>query len=163
MNIVYLITGSNIGNRLLNLKKAEELIVQRIGNLISTSHIFETEAWGYTSVQFYYNQCFCLESGLGAELILKELLGIEREMGRKRRGGSYEDRIVDIDILFYNDEIINTKTLTIPHPKLHERKFVMVPLVEIAGDFIHPVFGKSIERLLLECDDKLKVTRVDII
>ena len=163
MNIVYLITGSNLGNRLLNLKKAEELIVQRIGNLISASHIFETEAWGYTSAQSYYNQCSCLESGLGAELILKELLEIEREMGRKRTGGSYEDRIVDVDILFYNDEIINTKTLTIPHPKLHERKFVLAPLAEIAEDFTHPIFGKSIGELLLECEDKLEVRQVDLI
>ena len=163
MNKVYLIAGSNIDDRLLNLVRAEELIAQRIGNPIRTSHIFDTESWGYESVHSFYNQCFFLESVLKAEIILKEILGIERIMGRKRHGGSYADRIIDIDILFFNDEIISTKKLTIPHPKLHERKFVLVPLSEIAKDFIHPVFGKSIELILRDCDDKLNVQQVSLI
>jgi 2-amino-4-hydroxy-6-hydroxymethyldihydropteridine diphosphokinase len=85
------------------------------------------------------------------------IIGIEREMGRIRSGESYTDRIIDIDILFYNNLIINTKELTIPHPRLHERRFVLVPLAEIAEDFIHPVFEKSIIRLLQECEDSHSV------
>jgi 2-amino-4-hydroxy-6-hydroxymethyldihydropteridine diphosphokinase len=161
MNKVYLISGSNIDDRLLNLVRAEELIAQQIGNPIRTSHIFDTESWGYESVNSFYNQCFFLESEMKAEIILKEILGIEKIMGRERHDGSYADRIIDIDILFFNDEVISTEKLTIPHPRLHERRFALAPLSEIAGDFIHPVFMKSIGQLLRECDDKLKVNKLD--
>jgi len=157
MNKVYLNTGSNDGDRLSNLYRAKEFIEHRIGNLISISHIYETEPWGYASIKSFYNQCLYLESTLEPENILMGIIGIEREMGRIRSGESYTDRIIDIDILFYNNLIINTKELTIPHPRLHERRFVLVPLAEIAEDFIHPVFEKSIIRLLQECEDSHSV------
>ncbi len=163
MNKVYLLSGSNAGERLIHLNRAKELIELRIGTLSQVSHIFETEAWGYVSDQSYYNQCLYLESALEPNSILNEILSIETEMGRKRSGKSYTDRIIDIDILFYNNEIIRTKELTIPHPRLHQRKFALVPLAEIAKDFVHPVFRKSIGQILENCEDKLKVIKLDLI
>jgi 2-amino-4-hydroxy-6-hydroxymethyldihydropteridine diphosphokinase len=162
MNNVYLLTGSNQGDRLSNLHRVKNLIEKRVGNLIHVSGIYETEPWGYASAKSYYNQCFFLNSTLEPENILREILGIEREMGRKRTGKSYNDRIIDIDILFFNNEIIKTKELTVPHPRLHERRFVLVPLAEIAGDFIHPEFEISIREILESCDDKLIVNQLDL-
>ncbi len=162
MNKVYLMIGSNEGDRQLNLLKAKELLSMRIGEIISISSIYETESWGYKSKTNFYNQCIILESNFQAIIILKEILEIEQKMGRLRHSNYLSDRIIDIDILFYNDECINLKDLTIPHPRLAERKFVLIPLTEIAPHLIHPVLGKSIDTILMECKDKLMVKKLVI-
>lgn len=161
MNKVFLIIGSNEGDRSQNLFKARELILKKIGKPVGISHIYETEPWGYISSKTFYNQCIILNSSLDAETILQEILKIEKELGRTRKGGSYIDRIIDIDILFFNNDCIHSDNLSIPHPGIHERRFVLEPLAEIVPEFLHPVFHKSISQLLDNCQDKLKVWKLD--
>jgi len=160
MNKVYLLIGSNIGERSENLNNAAHSINKRIGRIICRSHIYETEPWGYQSKSSFYNQCLLSESDKEALTILYEIQSIEKEMGRVRDRHKITDRTIDIDILFFNDECINLKILKIPHPKIHERKFALIPLYEIAPDLIHPVFRQSIEQLLEECKDRLTVRKI---
>lgn len=155
MNTVYLITGGNIGNRKNNLLVAGELIEDRIGTIIKSSKIYETEAWGNTNQPSFYNQVHIVESQFSAEEIMKKLLAIEEQMGRVRTIKNAA-RIIDIDILFFNDEIINSTSLIIPHIEISNRRFVLMPLFELSPDFIHPLLNKSIKDLLSACKDKLE-------
>lgn len=161
MNTIFLMLGTNVGKRLSNLTIANELISTRIGKIVSLSHIYESESWGYKTSNNYFNQCIILHSIMEAMNVLIEILNIETEMGRVREGETYSDRIIDIDILFFNKDCINSKNLTIPHPHLHKRKFVLEPLNEIAPDFIHPVLDKSVTQLLHDCEDKLFVRKLN--
>lgn len=161
MNKVYLSLGSNKGDRYNNLNAAIEMINNRTGTIILRSDIYETEPWGYKSDKYFFNQCLLIESEMNAKTVLHEVLDIEKVSGRKNHGKKLSDRVLDIDILFFNNECIKTKDLVIPHPLLHKRRFVLVPLCEIAPDLIHPVFNKRIEQLLKECDDKLMVRMIN--
>ena len=159
MNDVYFSLGSNLGDRKIALEKAIFYIEKYIGKIIKTSSIFESEPWGIDYKEKYLNQALLCQTMLSPKSVLNEILKIEKLIGRKKREVKYESRIIDIDILFYDNQCINTKTLIVPHPLLHKRKFVLVPLNEI-NKFIHPVFKKSIKQLLDECPDKLLLEKL---
>jgi deoxyguanosine kinase len=157
MNRVFLCLGGNLGNRLGNIEKALILIEKQAGKIVKTSPIYETDAWGSTSAKKYLNLCVQIETKLTAKALMQKLLLLEKKLGRKRTLNRNADRTVDIDILFFNDEIIQTAALQIPHPRLHLRKFVLKPLNAIAPKLKHPTLNKSISQLYKNCKDTLKV------
>lgn len=158
MNVTYLCLGGNIGDRETALKLALSKIEEQIGKITSQSSIYETEAWGVENQQAYLNQCIEVKTTLSAPSLIESLLLIEKELGRMRTiSDTYEPRTIDIDILFYNHDIINEPKLMVPHPRLHLRKFVLIPLNEIASNYLHPLLNKTIFSLLSECDDSSDV------
>jgi 2-amino-4-hydroxy-6-hydroxymethyldihydropteridine diphosphokinase len=159
MNIVYLSLGSNIGNRLKYLNDALELIEEKIGKIQNISSIYETEPWGKTDQPNFLNMTACIHSMLLPEVVLKSILEIEQLLGRIRIE-KWRERIIDIDILFYNDEIINLPELIVPHPNMQDRQFVLVPLNEIAPSFYHPVLQCTINELLLKCSDTTGIINI---
>ncbi len=159
MNKVYLLLGSNLGGREKFLSLAEKEIEKQIGKIISASSVYETAAWGKEDQDAFLNKVICVETNLKAEKVLEKILSIEKNLGRTR-DKKWEARIIDIDILFFNSEIFKSSNLQIPHPHLHERRFALVPLAEIAPEFVHPVLKKTVKELLNECPDELKVERL---
>lgn len=160
MNTAYLLLGSNEGDRLQHLSRALNLINQKAGTLVQQSAIYVTLAWGYTDQPDFLNQVVSITTALTPSQLLNELLSIEQEIGRTRTGTKWMQRIIDIDILFYNDLIMKTEDLTLPHPFLQDRRFVLVPLLEIAAAYVHPVFQKNIAALTEACTDKLEVKKL---
>jgi 2-amino-4-hydroxy-6-hydroxymethyldihydropteridine diphosphokinase len=160
MNTTYLILGSNLGDKLHNLQQAVQLIKKEIGPIVNQSGIYVTAAWGNTSQPDFVNQAISVDTDLSPTDLLQKILAIEKKIGRVRDQQKWKERIIDIDILFYNDTVINTPDLTIPHPYLQERKFVLIPLLEIAQEYIHPIINKNIKTLLQECTDILEVKRI---
>jgi 2-amino-4-hydroxy-6-hydroxymethyldihydropteridine diphosphokinase len=149
-HIVYLALGSNMGNRLANLKNAiSQLTPQMI--LKKKSPVYETPPWGYTDQLAFLNQVVMAETYMEADALLGHLKRLETALGRVE---SFQNgpRLIDIDILFYDDVILDSPPLVIPHPRLHQRAFVLVPLNDIASDFVHPVLGKPVSDLLLDVD-----------
>jgi 2-amino-4-hydroxy-6-hydroxymethyldihydropteridine diphosphokinase len=153
--------GTNLGNRLENLKKAVENISTSAGEVISSSQLYETEPWGFKSGDHFLNMVIQINTSLKPADLLKQLLKIEIGMGRVRGAEKYSSRIIDIDILLYENEIIRKPYLKVPHPLMSERKFVLVPLCEIAPEMIHPVLNKTFAALLKECGDERVVKRID--
>tara|TARA_B110000858_G_scaffold94338_1_gene108739 strand:- start:208 stop:690 length:483 start_codon:yes stop_codon:yes gene_type:complete len=153
MSKVYFSIGSNKGNRSGLINEAIDKIDIIIGKVVLKSSIYETKSWGFNSNNFY-NICILLESTLTPELILNKILTIEKDMGRLKTTDQYSDRCIDIDILFFDNMIVNSKSLEIPHPRIQLRKFVLTPMLELTPDLIHPILNKSIRQLELECDDK---------
>lgn len=145
-----------MGDRLANLKLAVEQIQLMCGKVLRTSSIYETAAWGKTDQAAFLNQALLLETPLSAAECMHLFLAIEKQMGRIRNE-PLGPRTIDIDILYFNEEIIEKPDLVIPHPRLAERNFVLMPLVEIAPDFMHPVYSKTNDLLLKECGDSLAV------
>jgi 2-amino-4-hydroxy-6-hydroxymethyldihydropteridine diphosphokinase len=158
MNTAYLLTGGNLGNRETNLLTALQLIAEQCGTLTKLSALYETSAWGNTDQPAFLNQAIRLETMLTARQLIRKLLKLEKQMGRIRKE-KYGPRIIDIDILFFNDEIHQYNLLKLPHPELHKRRFALLPLAEIAPDLIHPVLKKPVTALLNECNDKLPVKK----
>ncbi len=154
MKTVYLGIGTNLGDREENLRQAITLIEEHIGIIIRVSSVYETEPWGFKSETNFLNIVVMAETKLSPSGLLGRILMIEAMMGRLREGKAYMPRVIDIDILFFGSRIFENKVLTIPHPKIQDRKFVLIPLSEIAGELVHPVFKKSIQELLRECKDK---------
>lgn len=144
--------GTNLGNRQENLTRARQLITDRIGQVVRTSSLYETDAWGKTDQPAFLNQSLLLHSDLTADTILNTCLDIETEMGRERIE-KWGPRLIDIDLLFYGNKIIETENLKVPHPHLAERNFVLIPTMEIFGNFIHPVFECTVEELYLRSRD----------
>jgi 2-amino-4-hydroxy-6-hydroxymethyldihydropteridine diphosphokinase len=153
--------GSNLGNRSGNLHQACFMIEESIGPIKSVSSIYETEPWGYDSKNSFINQCITVGSDMDPGRILERIHLIEAKLGRKGRSLDYIDRLIDIDILFYGDMVLSHPGLQIPHPKIRDRRFSLVPLAEIMPDFEHPIFRKKISTLLSECMDKGKVKRIE--
>ncbi len=156
---VFLLLGSNLGDREAFLSRAVLHIETDIAPIVIKSAIYETQAWGKTDEPNYLNQVVQLKTELSAGVVLKKILHIENVIGRKRekRWGS---RTIDIDILFYGSAIISEPDLYVPHPQLHNRMFTLMPLCEIAPDFIHPVFNKHIFSLKSELKDDLVVKKL---
>ena len=157
MKTAFLGIGTNLGEREENLRKAISLIEEHIGKVIAASSVYETEPWGFQSETTFLNMAIKVETVLTPSGLLGRILMVEAMMGRLREGKEYKSRIIDIDILLFGNRVINNKVLEIPHPRLHERRFVLVPLHEIGGEIVHPVFDKSISELLKECKDDSKV------
>ncbi len=149
---IYLLTGSNIGDSQAHLLEALKQIELQIGEVISVSAIYRTEPWGNKNQQDFLNQVLEVNTSLQLAEVLERILAIEQQMGRNRLV-KWEPRVIDIDILFAGNQQIHTPELQIPHPLLHERKFTLLPLCEIAPSFIHPVFQKTILELLTDCSD----------
>ena len=161
MNEAFLCLGGNMGDRLALIKEAKRQIILMGCDIVSESGVYQTEAWGTENGPEFYNQVIKVETGLSALNLMQGLLIVEKNLGRERTDDKNAPRLMDIDILFYNEEIIKTELLELPHPRLQLRNFVLVPLNEIAGEFVHPVFNKSIHVLMNECNDKLKVKLVE--
>lgn len=137
------------------------LLEERCGTILKTSGIYETEPWGFECRESFYNQAVVIETPLSPLELLSTVLQIENELGRTRNPNQrYSSRSIDIDILFYDSEIIQTENLTIPHPLIRERNFVLIPLNEIVPDFLHPVFKKTVNELLLSSEDTLNVKKI---
>jgi 2-amino-4-hydroxy-6-hydroxymethyldihydropteridine diphosphokinase len=159
MNKVVLSLGTNIGNRLSNLAEARWLLKDLPCHILKTSSVYETAPWGNINQDSFYNQVIQIETALTADNLMKEILHVEKIMGR-RRMKKWEPRIIDIDILFFNDEIIDHKNLRIPHQHLHERRFILAPLNEILPGFIHPVLKLDIQHLLSDLKDDSEVEKL---
>ncbi len=157
-NRAYLLTGGNMGDRVDLLRKAAALIEENCGPVVRTSAIYETAAWGLEDQPSFLNQVIELQTGLAAPELMQALLGIERELGRVR-DARYGPRLIDIDILFYNDAVIDTENLLIPHPRMDQRRFVLTPLNELIPHFVHPVLGATVAQLLADCADPLAVNK----
>ena len=158
MNRTYLLLGSNMGNSRELLVDAIHQIEKQTGNLICASGLYSTAAWGNTDQPDFLNQVIVIETKLSAEQTLQSVLSIEKKMGRVRTVKN-APRIIDIDILFFNREIIHQADLIVPHPEIQNRRFALIPLNEIDPTFVHPVFGKSVHELLKLCKDQLNVKK----
>ena len=158
MNKAYLLIGGNLGNRNENLENAKKWIAIHCGSIAKASSIYETEAWGKTDQPTFLNQALEVHTTLNARQLIRRILKIEKLMGRIR-DQKYDPRIIDIDILLFNDEKYNTDFLKIPHPEMQNRRFVLVPLAEIAPLLLHPLLKKDITELLKECPDHLEVKK----
>jgi len=147
---VYLALGSNLGNRAANLKEAINSLSPQM-EVKAKSKVYETPPWGYTEQEKFYNQVLRVQTYLEPEPLLKHLKRLEVALGRK---ASFQNgpRLIDIDILFYDDRVVNTPVLDIPHPHVHERGFVLLPLMDIAPDYVHPVKQRSVREMLAGCD-----------
>jgi len=161
--LAYISLGSNLGNRAYYLQKAIFSIGNLAGEIEAISPVYQTAAWGFEGGDFL-NACVALRTELTPEDLLQCLLEIEKAAGRERvASGGYRSRTLDLDLLYYGDEIIRTDTLTVPHPSLEKRRFVLRPLADIAPQFYHPVLGKDHRNLLQECADKNGLTRTSIV
>lgn len=148
---VYLGLGTNLGDKEQHLRDAVAKIEERIGEVISLSAFYATAPWGFSSDNAFLNAVVCVESGLLPLEVLSETQAIERELGRtaKSVGGAYADRVIDIDLLLYADTVLTIEGLTLPHPLMAERRFVMEPLTEIAPEVVHPILGQTMKELFL--------------
>ena len=157
MNTAYLMLGGNKGDKLQNLQQALLLLEKKVGTITKRSDIFVTAAWGNTDQPDFFNQAICMETALSPQDLLNNIISIEESLGRIRSHEKWMERTMDIDILFYNDEIIDTEHLKIPHPFIHQRKFVLIPMEQLSPALIHPIIKKNIKTLLSECADTLEV------
>jgi 2-amino-4-hydroxy-6-hydroxymethyldihydropteridine diphosphokinase len=160
MSSVVILIGSNMGERMNHLERACVEIERELGKIIQRSSIYETAPWGNIDQEKFLNRIIKIHSSIGAEQMMERILLIEKKMGRVRTK-KWEPRMIDIDILFYDNEIISTDNLVIPHPGLHLRKFTLVPLAELMPGYIHPVLKKSISDLLHDLNDSLEVKKME--
>lgn len=159
MNKVYLSLGSNEGDREQWLQRAIDAIGERCGTIAARSSVYETSAWGIEDQPGFLNMVLKVTSSLTPNEVLSEIQQIEMQLGRQR-SVKWGQRTLDIDILLYDDEIIDDEDLVIPHPYLHQRRFTLEPLNEIAGGLVHPIWKKTISELLQECTDPLEAKRI---
>lgn len=155
----FILLGSNLGDREAILESAVDMIEERCGSVVLMSSLYESEPWGFETENLFLNQAIGVETSLSPHDLLNELLQIEAELGRVRQENhqGYESRPIDLDVIYYDDMVIADEELIVPHPRLHQRRFVLEPLCEIAPDFIHPLFRESNRELLARCEDRLRV------
>jgi 2-amino-4-hydroxy-6-hydroxymethyldihydropteridine diphosphokinase len=158
MNKVYLLLGSNLEDPKAQLVLAHRHLREKIGHVHQQSSLYQTAAWGNGDQPDFLNQVVLVNTEMTAPALLEKLLRIEKDMGRIRTEKN-APRLIDIDILFYNSDVITTNELSVPHPALEQRRFVLVPLNELSPDFVHPRLNKTITQLLTECTDNLDVKR----
>ena len=163
MQEAIILLGSNLGERYRKLKDARDFINRRAGKIIRFSSVYESEPWGFEGESSFLNQVLVIETDLAPGRLLETMQQIEDELGKKRvsQKEGYASRVIDIDILFYGRQIIETEKLTVPHKLLHERRFTLLPLNEIKGDLVHPVLNKTIRQLLKECPDHSEVHKTN--
>ena len=157
MALTYLLLGGNKYNRKYYLSKAKETIETKIGIIIKESMFYETEPWGFNDEKYFLNQVILIETGLSPHDLLNSILSIEHNLGRQRIGEDYSSRVIDIDILFYENLILNDPDLIIHHPLIQNRMFTLIPMNEINSTLIHPVLNQTIENLIKDCKDTSKV------
>jgi 2-amino-4-hydroxy-6-hydroxymethyldihydropteridine diphosphokinase len=156
---VYISLGSNLGDRLQFLKNAVEKIANQLGRVVKESKVYQAAAWGHTKQPDFYNQVIEIETDLTPAQLLQACLEIEKSLGRER-SILWGERTIDLDILLYDGQSVQSENLNIPHPYLHLRNFVLVPLCEIAPDLIHPILELTIQQLLDRCADKLEIKAI---
>ena len=154
-----MLAGGNLDNTSDKYQTLFRLLETHIGQIVKKSALYKSKAWGYSSENSFINVAVCMQTKLLPAEILEQTQNIEKLLGRKEKtqGSTYSDRSIDIDILFYNDVIYHTENLIIPHPRIIERKFVLVPLCEIASGLIHPITGKTIQMLNEACEDQSEI------
>ena len=162
MNKVFLGIGGNLGDKQKNFDRAYKLIEIKLGQIIRKSSVYETPPWGFHAENVFWNQVIVIETILEAEELLWRIHEIEADFGRKRETERYSSREMDIDILYFNDDFFETKTLIIPHPRIHERRFVLVPLVEIAPNMKHSLRRLSSIEMLENCLDESVIKKVEM-
>ncbi|ARK13558.1 2-amino-4-hydroxy-6-hydroxymethyldihydropteridine diphosphokinase [Fibrivirga algicola] len=155
---VYLLLGANLGDKQQTFAQARQYIGEQVGTIVSASSLYETEAWGVTNQPTYLNQVLLVETYLTPADVLTRTQAIEQRLGRIR-AEKWGVRLIDIDLLFYDSLILNSPTLTLPHPLLHERRFTLMPLAELAPNFVHPVLGLPVHMLLANCTDENEVIK----
>lgn len=156
MNKAILLIGGNMGNRLTYIESAKTLLLKQT-RIEAESSIWESEAWGFSTKDLFLNQVIVVKTALNSIELLNEIQNIENTLGRKRKEEQWISRIIDIDILFFNSEIIETAQLKIPHPQIQNRRFTLEPLNEIAPNLIHPVLQIEVKEILNQCTDQGKV------
>ena len=161
MNNAYLLIGGNLGDRLANLNNAIQKIELHCGKIISSSAIYETAAWGFTEQPPFFNQALQVETALSATELMQQLLIIELSLGRERLL-PLGPRTIDLDIIYFNNEIIQNDIVSIPHPRMEQRNFVLIPLNEIAPTYLHPVLNIPTSTLLKQCKDESHVYKKTI-
>jgi 2-amino-4-hydroxy-6-hydroxymethyldihydropteridine diphosphokinase len=159
---VYLLLGSNLGNKTDTLRRAVGEINKSIGATVKISSLYKSPPWGFEHREYFVNQVVLVKTALLPEEILEQILAIENTLGRNRKptSGTYQARTIDIDLLYYNHRIISKPDLIVPHPKIQFRKFTLVPLCEIDPEYMHPVLKKTQQELYELCDDCNEVTRL---
>lgn len=164
METCHVLFGSNMGDKNQIFAQACLFINNRCGHIVRISAPYESEPWGFEADEWFLNRVIVLETGLYPEHLLSELLEIERELGRVRHPehSGYTSRTADLDLLYYGDRIINTTALTVPHPRLHLRRFALLPLCEVAPDFVHPVLQMTQTELLQQCPDDSMVREISM-
>jgi len=161
MNQAYLLLGSNIGNRLKWLQTAVLALEHNLGRVLQLSPVYETAAWGKEDQALFLNQVVLLETNLDAPALLQGLQQIERETAHRERKEKWAARTLDMDILFFNRDVIHLPGLSVPHPHLHERRFALTPLADVAPQYCHPVLQQTVTELLEQCKDPLVVQLFD--
>lgn len=159
MEKAYLLLGSNLGDSKKNISDAVEFIRKEIGAVNKQSSLYQTASWGKTNQPDFINQVILIETILKPEQLLKNILVIEKKLGRERLE-KWGSRTIDIDVLFYGDQIVSEKDLTVPHPFLHQRRFTLMPLMELDPNLVHPVLKATIKQLFDELDDHLSVIQI---
>lgn len=164
MSKATLLIGGNLGDRVAIFESARETIAKEVGPILKISSLYESESWGFIADKIFLNQAIQVETNLTPHELLVRLKEIEKGHGREvNNAEGYSSRLLDVDILFYNDEELEDKDLIIPHPRLHKRKFALLPLREVMCNYIHPKLNKTVNAMLNECDDQSEVKQYGII